>query len=414
MLGTAGHARLDLGLPQVRGDVLDDLLEEDVAARGPLGDQPGDLVVALGVQRREGQVLEFPLDRVHAEPVGQRREDLQHLTRLAFLLLPGQVAQGAHVVQPVGELDDQDPDVAGHRDDHLAHGLGLGDLAVLDLVQLGDPVHQGRDLVPEIGPQLVEGVVRVLHRVVQQGRAQRLVVHAQLGEDRGHGERVGDVRVAALALLPGVPVRGHLVGVLDQPDIRLGVGRAHRLDHRFENGIDPPAAGRAEPGQAARGPSRSRAAPGARAPAAGLAPAVRRAGTRAYPGRLRRITARGVTGPGICAGQLRDRRRCGPTVRGFLPCPARARGLCVRGLCVRGLCVRGLCFRGSCVRGVTVRGPGGGEHGLVREGRSHPGSGTTARCHVTGHRHSSRPPGAHSIGGRSGQCRTSAPSHDQQ
>ena len=151
VLGAAGHPRLDLGVAQVGGDVLDDLLEEDVAARGALGDQPGDLVVPLGVQRREGQVLQLPLDGVHAQPVGERREDLQHLTRLALLLLPGQVAQRAHVVQPVGELDDQDPDVPGHRDHHLAHGLGLGDLAVLDLVQLGDPVHQGRDLVPEVG-----------------------------------------------------------------------------------------------------------------------------------------------------------------------------------------------------------------------------------------------------------------------
>ena len=296
VLGPARHPRLDLGLAQVGGDVLDDLLEEDIAARGPLGDQPGDLVVPLGVERREGQVLEFPLDGVHAEPVGQRREDLQRLPRLALLLLPGQVAQRAHVVQPVGELDDQDPDVTGHGDDHLAHGLGLGDLAVLDLVQLGDPVDQGGDLVTEVGPQLVEGVGGVLHRVVQQGRAQRLVVHAQLGQDGGHGERVGDVRVAALALLAGMPVRGHVVGVLDQPDVGLRVGRAHRLDHRLEDGVDPAAAGRPEPGQPPRRPPRSGAPPGARppagagapasprAPAGGRAPAVGRPGTGTRPG----------------------------------------------------------------------------------------------------------------------------------
>ena len=311
VLGPAGDPRLDLGLAQVGRDVLDDLLEEDVAARGALGDQPGDLVVPLGVQRREGQVLEFPLDGVHAEPVGQRREDLQHLTRLALLLLPRQVAQRAHVVQPVGELDDQDPDVPGHRHDHLAHGLGLGDLAVLDLVQLGHPVHQGRDLVTEVGPQLVEGVVGVLHRVVQQGRAQRLVVHPQLGQDRGHRERVGDVGVAALALLPGVPVRGHVVGVLDEPDVRLGVGGAHRLDHRLEHGVDPAAAGRAEPGQPPRGPSGPRAPAAAPRVAAGLRPL-----TDPEPGRAAAVPL----ACGVSAWQRRAGGRAGlslPTL-----CPA--------------------------------------------------------------------------------------------
>ena len=37
-------------------------------------------------------------------------------------------------------------------------------------------------------------------------------VHAELGEDRGDGERVRDVRVAALALLAAVPALGDLVG----------------------------------------------------------------------------------------------------------------------------------------------------------------------------------------------------------
>ena len=63
------------------------------------------------------------------------------------------VAQGAHVVQPVGELDDQHPDVARHRHDHLADGLGLGGVAVLHLVELGDPVDEQRDLVAEVGAQ---------------------------------------------------------------------------------------------------------------------------------------------------------------------------------------------------------------------------------------------------------------------
>ena len=79
VLGPAGDRRLDLGLAQVALDLVDDLGEELVARRRPLGDQPHDLVVDLGVQGREREVLELPLEGVHAEPVGQRRVDVEGL-----------------------------------------------------------------------------------------------------------------------------------------------------------------------------------------------------------------------------------------------------------------------------------------------------------------------------------------------
>ena len=244
VLGTAGDLRVDLGLAQVGADVLDDFLQESLAPRRPVGHQADDLVEPLRVQGREGEVLELPLHRVHAEPVRQRREDLQRLPGLALLLLPGQVAQRPHVVQPVGELDHQHPDVAGHRDHHLADGLRLGGLAVLDLVQLGDAVDERGDVLAEIAAQLGQRVGGVLDRVVQQRGADGLGVHAELGEDGRHRERMGDVRVAAAPLLVPVPVGGRVVGPLDEPDVGLRVRRAHGLDQRLEDRVDARPAGR--------------------------------------------------------------------------------------------------------------------------------------------------------------------------
>jgi hypothetical protein len=54
-----------------------------------LVDQALDLLVLARVQRREGEVLELPLDRVDAEPVRQRRVDLEGLLGLLDLLLLG-------------------------------------------------------------------------------------------------------------------------------------------------------------------------------------------------------------------------------------------------------------------------------------------------------------------------------------
>ena len=149
-------------LPSIRAsrkrlvDVVDDVGEVLVAARGAPLDQADDLFVDLRVEGGEREVFQLPLDRVHAQPVRQRGVDLEGLACLRLLLGLGQELQGAHVVQPVAELDDQHPDVASHGHDHLAGGLGLGRLTVLDLVELGDAVDEQRDLVAEVVAQLIE------------------------------------------------------------------------------------------------------------------------------------------------------------------------------------------------------------------------------------------------------------------
>ena len=107
----------------------------------------------------------------------------------------------AHVVQPVGQLDDQDPQVLGHRDEHLAHRGGLLRLlrVELDPLELGDAVDDRGDLGAELALDVGEGDLGVLHRVVEQGGGDRDLVEPELGDDPGHRERVVDVALAGLA-----------------------------------------------------------------------------------------------------------------------------------------------------------------------------------------------------------------------
>ena len=162
-------------------------------------------------------------------------------------LLRRQEAQRAHVVQPVGQLDDQHPGVAGHRHDHLADGLGLGRVAVLDLVQLGHAVDEMGHLGVEVVLDVVQRVAGVLDGVVQQRGHQRGGVHAQLGQDGRHRERVGDVRVAGLAQLAAVLLLGDVVRPLQDAQVGLGVGGPvggdQRLQHRLDAGRALPAGG---------------------------------------------------------------------------------------------------------------------------------------------------------------------------
>ena len=136
-------------------------------------------------------------------------------------------------------------------------------------------------------PHLLEGVRRVLDRVVEQRRDQRRLGHADVGEDRGHRERVGDVGVAALAGLGAVHLRGGDVGALEQRQVGLGVAGPDGAEQRLEDRVAGLAAA-AHPGQpgahrrVAAGPgwpSCRRHVLGRRARAGRSAPCGRRPGT---------------------------------------------------------------------------------------------------------------------------------------
>ena len=196
----------------LRGDVrLLELFLEDhagladvlLAVGAALGDHRLDLGVLARVQRLEREVLELPLERVDAEPVRERRVDLERLARLLHLLLLAEVLDRAQVVEAVGELDQDHADVLGHRDDQLPVVLGLGVLAALELDprQLRDAVDELGDLVAELVLDRLQVGVGVLDDVVEERGGDRLLVEAQLGEDLRDAERVVDELLARAALL---------------------------------------------------------------------------------------------------------------------------------------------------------------------------------------------------------------------
>ena len=158
------------------------LLRLRLALGALVGDHRLDLRVLPRVERLEREVLELPLERVDPEPVRERRVHLERLARLLRLRLLALVLDRPHVVQAVGELDEDDAHVLRHRDDHLPVVLGLGLLAALerDPRQLRDAVDELRDLVAERGANLLEIGARVLDDVVQERGGDRLLVEMQL------------------------------------------------------------------------------------------------------------------------------------------------------------------------------------------------------------------------------------------
>ncbi len=140
--------------------------------------------------------------------------------------------QRAHVVQPVGELDQQHADVVRHREHQLAQVLGRCSVSVwdLDLRQLGDAVDQPGDLRAEQPLDLVERGDRVLDRVVQDAGDDRLVVELQLGQDAGDLDGMAEIRVARGAQLAAVRLHRKDIGAVQHVLVRIRIVGVNALD----------------------------------------------------------------------------------------------------------------------------------------------------------------------------------------
>ena len=168
-------------------------------------------LVGLGIEHFEAAVLEFALDAGHAQPVRERRVDVARLLGDAARALALQVLDGAHVVQAVGELDEDDAQVARHGQQHLAEVLGLRRLAAVEVQarQLGHALDQRRHLLAEMLLDVGERDLGVLDHVVQQrGARQRRVepVLEQVEQDAAHLDHVRQVGLARIAALIAVRV----------------------------------------------------------------------------------------------------------------------------------------------------------------------------------------------------------------
>ncbi len=103
-----------------------------------------------GIERFETQLFQLVLHGVNTEAVGDGGEDFEGFPGDAAAFVRAQGAQGAHVVGAVGQLDQNDPDILGHRHHHLAEVLGLRLFAIakFQLVELGDPATSSATALP--------------------------------------------------------------------------------------------------------------------------------------------------------------------------------------------------------------------------------------------------------------------------
>jgi len=95
---------------------------DEVAARfGQLLQAAGDRREGIGLELAKCQCLHLGHHLVHADPLGERRVNIHRLAGdAAALLFRRNVVERAHIVQPVGELHEQDADVVRQGQQELS------------------------------------------------------------------------------------------------------------------------------------------------------------------------------------------------------------------------------------------------------------------------------------------------------
>jgi hypothetical protein len=139
--------------------------------------------VAPWTQIAECQLLQLAIGEIQPEAVCDRRVDLQRLRGNARPLLARHIVERAHVVGAIRQLDEDDADIARHRQQHFAERLGLVFFAgvELKLVEFGEAVHQFGDRRAELLDELRLGDAAILDRIVQQRGHQGLCIELPLG-----------------------------------------------------------------------------------------------------------------------------------------------------------------------------------------------------------------------------------------
>ena len=180
----------------------------------------------------EGKVLELRLDTVQAQASGQGRIEEVGLAGDLHLLVRPHPLQGAHIVQAVAELDEQGPDIVMDGIEDLlviVHLLGVG---IFLFLALGDRVHEESDVVSELRADVLYGIRRVLHDVVEEGGDHGVGIQFKLLRgDLRHGDRMDDVRLPGLALLALVGLGRQGIGVLDPLQVLSADARLHHVEY---------------------------------------------------------------------------------------------------------------------------------------------------------------------------------------
>jgi len=119
-------------------------------------------------------------------------------------------------------VESDNPDVSrGYRHHRLGYLVFVPSADLVECLMVG---HKRRDFAIEVALQRTKRVRSIFHRVVQDRRADRLIVGAEPRQDSRDRYRMGNIRIATPASLTLMAIRCDLEGALDRFDVCTGLG----------------------------------------------------------------------------------------------------------------------------------------------------------------------------------------------
>ena len=190
------------------------------------------LLVSLGLEVAESNVLQLAADQTHSQAVRDRGINIERFAGDALLLFGREETERAHVVQPVGQLHHDDAHVVHHGQQHLPDVFSLARFGSQQVqpVDFRDAFDERGDVRPKALGDALRGDARVLDHVVQERGAERRDVQLHVRQNVRDFQGMRQVGVARLAQLGAVL----LCGKVKRPPQELNVARGARLPHFFD------------------------------------------------------------------------------------------------------------------------------------------------------------------------------------
>ena len=140
--------------------------------------------------------------------------------------------QRAHIVKPVGQLHQQDSNVAGGCEDELLEVLGLSQFlgAVFKLVELRDPIDQFGHIRTKAHFDIADIDLGVLDHIVKEARDDGDLVELDVSQKARDFNRMRIIRIARIAHLFAMMRFGKIVSGTEKFGLHPRVIGANLID----------------------------------------------------------------------------------------------------------------------------------------------------------------------------------------
>ncbi len=184
----------------------------------------------------EGEIFQLAAKLTHSEPVRNRRVNIHRLLRDTPAFFGNEKLERAHVVEAIGQLNQDYSHVVDHRQQHLANVFRLLFFPrnAADMRDFGEAFDEVGNLFAKVVPNRVRIGQRVFDDIMQKTSRNRNCVEAHVSQNVCYFQRMDQIGFARRALLAAMLARRKQIGASQQVQVGLRMVAADFFDNFFD------------------------------------------------------------------------------------------------------------------------------------------------------------------------------------